>query len=298
MVRQRKIFISATLLVFIVIFGTGCWVKRDEGKQMQADIIALQTQFEVISKAHAEEKAQLTKRLEEADKQIAELKLLIGEYRRVTGRNAADFGVELEQVKRLVTEMRGQIEVNEHRLGVIEKRLKIIHEDLSSQRAEAQKREQEKMEQEAAKRKAEEEAAKKKLPDIIRPKKKADFYKLAYSLVEAGQTRAARILFEEFLEKWPKDSYSDNALYWMGETYYAEGNFRKAALTFQQVRRKFPKGDKAPDSLLKLGYCFYSMKMYREALPFLKEFVQSYPRNPLAKKARKRIKEVKRKLSR
>ncbi len=293
----RRTIIWVMCLLFASSFMAGCWVKKDVGKQMQADIVALQTQFEIIRKAHAEEKAQLTKRLEEADKRIGELKLLIGEYRRVTGRNAADFGVEIEQVKRLVTEMRGQVEVNEHRLGVIEKRLKIIHEDLSSQRVEAQKREQEKMEQEAARLKAEQEAAKKKLPDIIRPEKKADFYKLAYSLVEAGQTKAARILFEEFLEKWPTDSYSDNALYWMGETYYAEGNFRKAALTFQQVRRKFPKGDKAPDALLKLGYCFYSMKMYREALPFLREFVQSYPRNSLAKKARKRIKEIKRKLS-
>ena len=277
--------------------GAGCWVKKKTGTRMQADIVALQTEFEVIRKAHATEKAALAARLSEADKRVAELNLVIGEYRRVTGRNAADFGVEIEQVKQHVTEMRGQVEVNEHRLGVIEKRLRIIHDDLSGQRMEVQQREEARLAAEAeVAKKAEAERAK-KLPDIVRPEKKEDFYKLAYGLVESGQTRAARILFEEFLEKWPKDDYSDNALYWIGESYYAEKNYRKAALTFQRVRKDFKRGDKAPDSLLKLGYCFYAMEMYRESLPFLREFVQSYPRKKsLVKKATEKIRAVEKKL--
>jgi len=285
-----------SLVVITGLAASACWVRKDVGKQMQADIVALQTEFEVVKQAHDRQKRDLAQRLEEADKQVAELKLLVDEYRRVTGRNAADFGVEIEQVKRNLTEMRGQVEVNGHRLGVIEKRLSIIHEDLSSQRAEAQRAQEERLRQdEEAARKAA-EAAKDKLPDIQRPEKKEDFYKLAYSLLEAGQTKAARILFEEFLQKWPKDAYSDNALYWIGESYYAEKNYRSAALTFQRVRKEFPKGDKVPDALLKVGYCFYAMQMYREALPFLKEFVQTYPSNPLVKKANEKIREAKKRI--
>jgi outer membrane protein assembly factor BamD (BamD/ComL family) len=32
--------------------------------------------------------------------------------------------------------------------------------------------------------------------------------------------------------------------------------------------------------------------MYRESLPFLKEFVQSYPKSPLVKKAKQKIREA------
>lgn len=295
--NTSRSLVSAAVVVSLATLGPcGCWVTKENGKQMQADIVALQTEFEVVKQAHAREKGELAKRLEEADKQIAELKLLVDEYRRVTGRNAADFGVEIEQVKRHLTEMRGQVEVNGHRLGVIEKHLSIIHEDLSSQRAEAQRIQEERLkkEEEDARKAAEESA--KPLPDIKRPEKKEDFYKLALSLLEAGQTKPARILFNEFLAKWPQDAYSDNALYWIGESYYAEKNYRSAALTFQRVRKEFSRGDKVPDALLKVGYCFFAMQMYREALPFLKEFVQTYPKNPLVKKAKQKIREAKKRI--
>ncbi len=292
-------WIEATALAAIVIYAgaaSGCWVKTEVGKQMQADIVAMQTELEVVKKAHAEQRAELARRLDEVDKRIAGLKLVFEEYRRVTGRNAADFGVEIAQVKRHVTEMRGQVEVNGHRLEVIEKRLRIIHDDLSSQKVDARRREDDRLKKEEEARKKAEEAAKRKLPGIVRPAKQEDFYKLAHGMVEAGQYKAARILFEEFLEKWPKGSYSDNALYWIGESYYAEQDYRKAALTFQRVRKEFARGDKASDALLKLGYCFFAMGMYRESLPFLREFVQSNPKSTLAKKARKKIREAQKKL--
>jgi tol-pal system protein YbgF len=273
-----------------------CWVHKETGKVMQADILALQTEFDVVKKAHASEKAELSYQLNEAAKHIAELKLIVEEYRRVTGRNTADFGVEMAQVKQSLTEMRGNQEVNQHRLEIIEKKLEIIHEDLSSQKVEAQQRVRKQMaEQAAAKQK---KSAKRDLPELVRPKKQSEFYKLAYSMLSSGQPKAARILLNEFLVKWPKSSYSDNALYWVAESYYAEKNYRKAALTFQRVRREFSKGDKSADSLFKLGYCFFAMKMYRESLPFLKEFVQNYPKSPLAGKARQKISQASAKLKR
>ena len=291
--------IEATALAAFVIHAFvagGCWVKKEVGKQMQADIVALQTEFEVAKKAHTEQRAELVRRLDGIDKRSAELKLTLEEYRRITGRNAADFGVEIQQVKRHATEMRGQVEVNGHRLEVIEKRLRIIHDDLSSQKAEALQREEERLKKELEERQKAEEAAKKKLPEIKRPAEQEEFYKLAHGMIEAGQYKAARILFEEFLEKWPRGSYSDNAQYWIGESYYAQQNYRSAALTFQRVRKEFPRSDKAPDALLKLGYCFFAMGMYRESLPFLKEFVQSNPKSPLTKKAKKKIREAEKKL--
>ncbi len=287
------------LLCLMLLPGlSACWVRKESGERMRADIVSLQAQLEVIKKAHHKEKAELKARLLEADKQIAELSLIIGKHRKASGRNAADFGVEIEQLKGQLMQMRGDVEVNQHRLGIIENRLSIIHNDLVSQKATVVQREEDlaKQREEELRLKAEQEAKSDPLAAINRPKKKEAFYKLAHGLLESGQTEAARRLFEEFLEKWPKGSYSDNAMYWIAESHYAEKKFRDAALAFQRVRKAFPKGDKAPDALLKLGYCFFAMDMYREALPFLRDFVQSYPRSPLVAKAKKRIREAERAL--
>jgi len=264
---------------------------------MQADIAALQTEFEVVKKAHAEEKAKLESRLQEADKRIVELQSLIDEFRRATGRNAADIGVDLEKLKSQIMELRGAQEVTAHKVESIERRMAGLKDDLSARNAEATTQrdaEQRRREEEAAKLR---EASKSKDPlsAIKRPEKPEAFYKLAYSLLESGQTEAARTLFKEFLAKWPAGGYTDNAMYWVGESYYSEKQYREAALTFQQVREKFPKGDKSPDALLKLGLCFFNLELYSESLPFLKEFVQSYPKHPMAAKAKERIKEAEKK---
>lgn len=275
----------------------GCWVKKDAGERMQADILALQAELEAQKRAQAEQQAALAERLEAADKKAAEQGLALEETRRAGGRNAADQGVELDQLKALLMELRGQVEVAAHRVDKIEKKLNIIHTDLSDKMAESRRREEEaRLKAELETRKLEAEAKKDPLAAIQRPAKQEDFYKLALGLLEGGQTKAARMLFEEFLAKWPKDAYADNALYWIAESLYAEGGFREAALAFQRVRQQFPKGDKAPDALLKLGYCFVAMEMHREALPFLKEFVASHPRHPLVSKARQKIAESEKKL--
>jgi tol-pal system protein YbgF len=275
----------------------GCWVKKDVGERMAADILALQAELQAIKAAQAEQQTALGVRLEAADKKLAELDLAHGETRRSAGRNAADTEVVIEQLKTLLMELRGQFEVTAFRVDKIEKKLNIIHSDLSDQRAESKRREDEaRLKSELDARKREADAKKDPLAAIQRPEKQEDFYKLAYGLLEGGQTQAARLLFEEFLSKWPKDGYADNAMYWIAESLYAEGKFREAALAFQRVRQEFPKGDKNSDALLKLGFCFIELKLDREALPFLKEFVASYPGHPLAGKVKQKIKEAEKRL--
>jgi tol-pal system protein YbgF len=262
---------------------------------MQAEIAALQVEFEVVKKAHAEGEEKLKNRIQQADQKVAELIKIIEEYKRATGRNAADFGVDMEQMRSQVMKIKGRLEVIEHRLANAEKSFLSVSEDVSEYKSKVEK---DKLDRQAEEKKKvkEKDRSKNALDAIVRPKKRDDFYKLAYGLLDSGQYMAARTLFLEFLEKWPKGSYSDNALYWIGESYYAQNEFKKAAMTFQQVRQQFPKGDKAPDSLLKIGYCFIALGKQQQALPFLSEFVQSYPKNPNVAAAKKKISEVKKKI--
>jgi tol-pal system protein YbgF len=59
--------------------------------------------------------------------------------------------------------------------------------------------------------------------------------------------------FSNFLQKYPEHSLAGSAQYWLGETFYAQGDFKRAAANFLQGYKKYPKSRRAPDSLLKLG---------------------------------------------
>jgi len=57
-----------------------------------------------------------------------------------------------------------------------------------------------------------------------------DQYAAAYASFKEGKYEKARTEFQNFLKTYPKTSYSDNALFWIGETYYFEKKYDKAIL--------------------------------------------------------------------
>lgn len=78
-------------------------------------------------------------------------------------------------------------------------------------------------------------------------------YDAALSLVNQKQFNQALEAFAAFLVKWPDHPNADNAMYWRGECYFAQGEFSRAAEQFDGVIARFPLGNKVPDALLKLG---------------------------------------------
>jgi tol-pal system protein YbgF len=78
-------------------------------------------------------------------------------------------------------------------------------------------------------------------------------YDGAMALVSAKQYERALDALAAFLVRWPDHPYSDHAMYWRGECYYARGDYARAAEQFEGVVARFPAGAKAPDALWKLG---------------------------------------------
>jgi TolA-binding protein len=54
--------------------------------------------------------------------------------------------------------------------------------------------------------------------------------------------------FSSFVSKYPDHSLAGSAQYWLGETYYAQGDFRQAAQNFLHRYKGYPKSRRAPDS--------------------------------------------------
>jgi tol-pal system protein YbgF len=71
--------------------------------------------------------------------------------------------------------------------------------------------------------------------------------------------------FRGFLEKYPDHNLAGSAQYWLGETYFTQGDYRQAAQNFLAGYKDYPKSRRAPDSLLKLGMSLNKLGQTQQA---------------------------------
>ena len=90
--------------------------------------------------------------------------------------------------------------------------------------------------------------------------------------------------FSTFLQKYPDHSLSGSAQYWLGETFYAQGDYKRAAANFLQGYKKYPKSRRAPDSLLKLGISLNRLGQSEQACAAYAAVSAEYPKAVDARK--------------
>jgi tol-pal system protein YbgF len=98
------------------------------------------------------------------------------------------------------------------------------------------------------------------------------------------QYAAAEQGFSTFLQKYPKHSLAGAAQYWLGETFYAQGDYRTAAQNFLRGYQDYPKSRRAPDSLFKLGLALKKMGEKERACASLAAVSSEFPNAVEAKK--------------
>ena len=108
-------------------------------------------------------------------------------------------------------------------------------------------------------------------------------YEAALALVNARQYDRALEALAAFLVKYPDHPYADNAMYWRGECYFAQGDYLHAAEQFEGTVTRFPAGNKAPDALLKLGMSHQKLGNPAKAKECFDRLAQTYPRSEAAR---------------
>jgi tol-pal system protein YbgF len=117
-------------------------------------------------------------------------------------------------------------------------------------------------------------------------------YERSYESLLRRQFGDAEVGFRSFLEQHRDHSLAGNAQYWLGETYYVQGDYKQAAQAFLSGYRDFPKSRKAADSLLKLGLSLNRLGQKEQACAAYTQVGSQFPK---AVEARKRAQsEIKR----
>lgn len=81
--------------------------------------------------------------------------------------------------------------------------------------------------------------------------------------------------------------------YEIGEDLFDKKDWRRAILSYQKYRDTFPKGRQFADATYKIGVCFQELGMKEEAKTFYDEVVAKFGNSPEAKKARTRLRSLK-----
>ncbi len=117
-------------------------------------------------------------------------------------------------------------------------------------------------------------------------------YNVAFDALKGGNYADAAQLFLSFLELYPSGSYTPNALYWLGESYYVTQNYLLATQQFRSLLERYPTHDKASGALLKLGLAEYGLGKVDDAERTLNEVVTRYPGSDVARTADDRLRSM------
>jgi tol-pal system protein YbgF len=262
-------------LLAAALAATGCVSSQDiEGLQSQLSDIQRQM-------------LQMQKQAQQAPskQEVADLGSNVGQQMQGLLRTEADMQVKLRDLGTQIEALQAKLEDTNYRLSQLSQQIAATNQDLKS-RSQA--------------------PAAEPVPDGgpppqpqppgnggggagIDPK---SLYDAAYNDYLKGNYDLGVREFQEYLSNFPNTDLSDNAAYWIGESYYRQRRFRQAVEEFDIVITKYPKGDKMPSALLKKGYSYLELGERNQGVVQLQHVIRSYSTSDEANLARQRLREL------
>lgn len=102
-------------------------------------------------------------------------------------------------------------------------------------------------------------------------------YQSAYDSLLGRRFGEAEAGFKLFLSRNGDHPLAGDAHYWLGETYYVQGDYKEAAQSFLKGYRAYPDSGKAPDTLFKLALSLKQLKQTEQACSTFAEVAKTYP---------------------
>ena len=121
-----------------------------------------------------------------------------------------------------------------------------------------------------------------------------ELYRQALDAYRQQDFDRARKLFLELVDKYPYSKFYDNALFWVGQTYYREGKFGKAVEYFDRIINECDAGtapdcNKMPMALLKKAYSLIYLGERDKAREILERVIREFPDSEAYDLAKKKL---------
>ena len=250
--------------------------QQKERESLQKDIENLQKDFKNLQaevtgeskKAHAD----LFLRLENLQREVRTLETGIEEYKELSKKPSKDMDRLKENIALRTKALEDKEKILDERDRNLEEKLKGIEERLKGMEGKINQIASKQSEIEGSLRAKETSVEGKGVST-----RTGDLYKDAFETYQKGDFEGARRKFEAFLKQYPNTELSDNAQFWIGETYYAKKDYEKAILEYEKAIAKYPEGDKIPSALLKQAIAFLDLGDKTNGRNLLKRVIDRYP---------------------
>lgn len=255
----------------------GCFMPREAGEHMQAELLALRGEVARLSQklersdaAQQEEHARDTEALDT-------LRGTIESFTQTARRADADMGSQIELMVADVQRLRGALEENEHRLTETEARLQ---QELAN-RLLALKQSTAREEKDAASATAKASA----------PRNKKDLLRYGLDLLRKGNKADGRGVLRDVVKRYGKErGLADEALFALGASAMADGQHELALRDLVRLVDGFANNAHQAEAYFDIGVCSEALGRLEDAKTFYTEVQTNSADGPFAAKARERLK--------
>ena len=107
-------------------------------------------------------------------------------------------------------------------------------------------------------------------------------YDTAWADYAAGQWALAVTGFETYISTYSRSEMTDDAAFYIAETYFLQGDFQRAVEAYGQVVLNYPNGDKVPEAAYKRGVALDRLGEPERARESFELVVTDYPDSRMA----------------
>lgn len=104
-----------------------------------------------------------------------------------------------------------------------------------------------------------------------------------------GKYDLARQEFSDYLKHYARTQLAGNAQFYIGETYYQQGEHRKAIAEYDKVLNDFPNSYKIAAAHLKKSYSLLELGEREDGVRLLRALIEKFPNSEEAQLARRRL---------
>ncbi len=187
-------------------------------------------------------------------------------------RNQLDFQGDNQTLTQKINKLNGDIEQQSFNLEQIKKRQTELYQDLDSRLVKIENAIKE--EKKIAAEKEEQEN---------------QLFQDGLSKFKENKLKEASWAFSSFVQKYPNSNKLPNALFWLGNSFYALGNCEKALNPYDRVIKQYPSFDKASDTMLIMSNCYQELNKEKQSKETLENIIREYPNTEAAKEAKSRL---------
>jgi tol-pal system protein YbgF len=305
-------WIKGWIIPFMVVFLWGCATRRDvvildretnrlqsqissqqkEKESFQKDLEKLQKDFKALqAEVTGESKkvqADLLLRLENLQTEVRTLGTGIEEYKNLLKKPSKEMDQLRENIVLRTKALEDNEKMRQEKDKALEEKIKAVEERLKGLEGKIGQLASKQLELEGS------TPGKEASADVRGVSTRAgDLYKDAYETLQKGDGEGARRKFEAFLKQYPNTELSDNAQFWIGETYYLKKDYEKAILEYEKAITKYPEGDKVPAALYKQALAFLELGDKANTRNLLRKVIERYPSSDQAQMAKKKLETLK-----